>query len=58
MGFGSNAAFWLPAGSMVAVLRGHRKSMPAKDCLQCPGYPFPTRGRWVGGWRGHTLQSF
>lgn len=27
-------------GFMIAVWRGHRKSMPAKNCLQCPGYPF------------------
>lgn len=49
--------FWLPAATIIAVCAGPRKSMPARDCLQCPGYPFPTRGRWVRR-RGHTLQGF
>lgn len=44
------AAFWLPAATIIAVWRGHRKSMPAKDCLQCPGYPFPYAV--AGGWGG------
>nr|DAN27364.1 MAG TPA: hypothetical protein [Caudoviricetes sp.] len=26
------------------------------DCLQGPGYPFPTRGRWVGVAWSHVIK--
>lgn len=50
MGFGSATAFYFARGHNDSSLCGGPASLcRLVDSLQGPGYPFPTRGRWVGG---------
>lgn len=57
MGFGSATAFYFARGHNDSSLCGGPASLcRLVDSLQDPGYPFPTRGRWVGVARSHVTK--